>query len=141
MSVITDPDAVSAAYEDVRNDATETSWALCKYDEKRVVLSQTGTEYDEFLSNLQEDDRAYAYIRFQVGDELSKRSKFALVTWVGPGVSPLQKAKVSTDKAFVKQLFAQFQTEVLADDKIDLTREVIEERIRKAGGANYGTGK
>lgn len=34
---------------------------------------------------------------------MSRRAKFAFITWIGPGVSPLKKAKVSTDKAFVKQ--------------------------------------
>ena len=36
---------------------------------------------------------------------MSRRAKFAFITWIGPGVSPLKKAKVSTDKAFVKQVF------------------------------------
>ena len=35
---------------------------------------------------------------------MSRRAKFALITWIGPAVSPLKKAKVSTDKAFVKQV-------------------------------------
>ena len=48
-------------------------------------------------------ERAYGYVRIETGDELSKRAKFALITWVGEGVPPLKKAKVSTDKASVKQ--------------------------------------
>lgn len=50
-------------------------------------------------------DRAYGYLRFETGDEMSRRAKFAFVTWIGPSVSALKKAKVSTDKAFVKQVF------------------------------------
>lgn len=42
----------------------------------------------------------------QTGDEMSKRSKFLLVTWVGLGVSPIKKAKMSTDKALVKEILA-----------------------------------
>ena len=52
-----------------------------------------------------DDDRAYAYLRFETGDEMSRRSKFAFITWIGPSVGALKKAKVSTDKAFVKQVF------------------------------------
>ena len=48
-------------------------------------------------------ERAYGYVRIETGDELSKRAKFALITWVGDEVPPLKKAKVSTDKASVKQ--------------------------------------
>ena len=36
---------------------------------------------------------------------MSKRAKFAFITWIGPGVSVLKKAKVSTDKAFVKKIW------------------------------------
>lgn len=36
--------AVSAAYEDVRNDKTETNWLLMSYpDEKSDVLNLVGT--------------------------------------------------------------------------------------------------
>jgi hypothetical protein len=40
----------------------------------------------------------------QTGDELSKRSKFVLLTWVGPSVSVMKKAKMSTDKALIKDI-------------------------------------
>lgn len=46
----------------------------------------------------------YGYVRFETGDEMSRRAKFAFITWIGPNVSPLKKAKVSTDKAFVKEI-------------------------------------
>jgi hypothetical protein len=36
---------------------------------------------------------------------MSKRMKFALLIWSGPGVSTMKKAKMSTEKAFVKQVF------------------------------------
>ena len=36
---------------------------------------------------------------------MSRRMKFALLVWVGPGVSAMKKAKLSTDKGFVKQVF------------------------------------
>ena len=51
-----------------------------------------------------DDDRAYGYVRFETGDEMSRRAKFAFITWIGPFVSALKKAKVSTDKAFVKNI-------------------------------------
>ena len=51
-----------------------------------------------------DDQRGYGYVRFEIGDEMSRRKKFAFITWIGPSVSPLKKAKVSTDKAFVKRI-------------------------------------
>ena len=51
-----------------------------------------------------EQNRVYGYIRLESGDEMSRRAKFVFITWIGKDLSPLKKAKVSTDKAFVKQL-------------------------------------
>ena len=35
---------------------------------------------------------------------MSKRSKFVFCTWIGPNVSVMKKAKMGTDKAFVKEV-------------------------------------
>lgn len=51
-----------------------------------------------------DDARVYGYVRFETGDEMSRRAKFAFITWIGTAVSPLKKAKVSTDKAFLKEI-------------------------------------
>ena len=57
--------------------------------------------YKIFVSD---DERAFAYVRVYTGDELSKRAKFALLTWIGTSVGALKRAKTSTDKSFVKQV-------------------------------------
>lgn len=41
---------------------------------------------------------------FQTGDEMSKRAKFIFVTWVGQNVGIIKRAKMSTDKAIIKQI-------------------------------------
>jgi hypothetical protein len=41
---------------------------------------------------------------------MSKRAKFALITWIGASVSALKKAKCSTDKAFLKEACPVRQT-------------------------------
>ena len=45
-------------------------------------------------------------ISLQTGDEMSRRVKFMMVTWVGRDVSPLKRAKMSTDKALVKEILS-----------------------------------
>lgn len=35
---------------------------------------------------------------------MSKRAKFTLITWIGENISGLQRAKISTDKALVKEI-------------------------------------
>ncbi|XP_071957714.1 coactosin-like protein [Antedon mediterranea] len=131
---------VCTAYEDVRADDTETTWLICRYNEKEIGVSGTGTDIEECFNQLTDDERAFIYIRLETGDEMSKRAKFAFITWIGPDVGALKKAKTSTDKATVKKVVSIFAKEFLVDTKHDLNLGRIEEEVRKAGGANYGTG-
>eukprot|EP00056_Hartaetosiga_gracilis_P014433 m.240547 g.240547 ORF g.240547 m.240547 type:complete len:143 (-) comp15409_c0_seq1:31-459(-) len=135
-----DSEPMYDAYEDVRNNDTETSWASFKYEGKVIKVSATGTDYNEFLNELNDDERVYGFVRFETGDELSKRAKFALITFVGPNVGVLKKAKVSTDKAFVKEIISNYAKEFLADSKDDLDYDQLLAEVKKQGGANYGTG-
>ena len=102
------------------------------YDGKEIIVAGSGEDYAEFLELCEgkhsclvgdhfqsvrselmaffvyiyaDGERIYGYVRFETGDEMSRRKKFAFLTWIGPSVSPLKKAKVSTDKAFVKKIF------------------------------------
>ncbi|XP_006818437.1 coactosin-like protein [Saccoglossus kowalevskii] len=99
-----DTDAVKTAYEDVRDDRSETSWVFLKYKDNKIVCDSVGTGFEEFKSKFTDDERGFGFIRLVTGDEMSKRSKFALITWIGQDVSTLKKAKVSTDKGLVKQI-------------------------------------
>ncbi|XP_021339758.1 coactosin-like protein, partial [Mizuhopecten yessoensis] len=87
-----------------------------------------------------DDDRGFAFLRIETGDEMSKRKKFALVTFIGTNVGALKRAKVSTDKAQVKDVFKSFAIEILTNEKSDLRVDRIKAEVVKAGGANYGTG-
>eukprot|EP01134_Creolimax_fragrantissima_P000946 CFRG0946T1 len=141
MAVLADRQAIATAYEDVRNDGTESEWMFLAYDDANMVfLESTGTGYDELLTKFNDDNRGYAFVRVETGDELSKRAKFALITWIGDNVSALKKAKVSIQKAEVKSVVKSFAAEILANDKGDASFKVVEDVLRKAGGANYGTG-
>lgn len=51
-----------------------------------------------------DDMLGFGFVRIFTGDELSRRAKFALITWIGQNVSPLKRAKMSTNKAIVKEV-------------------------------------
>ena len=92
-----------------------------RYDGKNLDEGACGDDYNDLITLLAgklvllpalsprllppDDDRAYAYVRFETGDEMSRRAKFAFITWIGPSVGALKKAKVSTDKAFIKEIW------------------------------------
>jgi len=136
-------DQIAEAYEDVRNDATPTSWALLSYADNSIVLAGTGTDFDEFKSKFNDDDRLFGFLRMTTGEEQSfksKRAKFVLITWIGSNVGALKRAKVSTDKALVKAIVKNFAIEIQTSDLSELNEHHIKSLLVKAGGANYGTG-
>ncbi|XP_018428893.1 PREDICTED: coactosin-like protein [Nanorana parkeri] len=84
-----------------------------------------------------DDVRLFAYIRVTTGDALSKRVKFALITWIGENVGGLQRAKTGTDKTLVKDIVQNFAKELVITDRKDLAEDYIKSELKKAGGANY----
>lgn len=79
---------------------------MFKFEGSRIIVSAKGSEFDKFREQFGDNDRAFGYIRVQTGDEMSKRQKFLLVTWVGPSVSVIQRAKMSTDKSIIKNVIS-----------------------------------
>lgn len=47
---------------------------------------------------------AFIVERMQSGDEMSKRTKFVFITWLGTNVSTMKRARLSSDKALVKEI-------------------------------------
>ncbi|KAH1014421.1 hypothetical protein HUJ05_012289 [Dendroctonus ponderosae] len=71
---------------------------------------------------------------------MSRRAKFLLVTWVGPSVSVLKRAKMSTDKALIKDVVSNFAVELQTENIGDIELRNFETELDKAAGAHYGTG-
>jgi len=135
-----DKESIRTAYDDVRNDNSDTMWASFKYEGKEIIHEGSGVEFDEFKSKFSAEDRGFGYLRITTGDELSKRSKFVFISWCGNEVGGLKRAKLGTDKAFLKQVVQNFAIELQLSEYSELDLETIATEARKAGGANYGTG-
>ncbi|XP_048756564.1 coactosin-like protein isoform X2 [Ostrea edulis] len=111
-----------------------------KYDGSNIVLNSTGCSFDDFASNFSDDDRVYGFLRVIAGDELSKRTKFALIVWLGKNVSGFKRARMGPDKSSVKEVIRSYAVELMINEKSELNEDFIRAAIIKAGGANYGTG-
>lgn len=135
-----DRDAIREAYEDIRSNLTDNEWAVFKFDGLKIVCSEKGTGFDEFCGQFADNERAFGYIRIQTGDEMSKRSKFLFLTWIGPEVGVMQRAKMSTDKSIIKDVINNFAVELQVESSAELDLEMFKEHLNKAAGANYGTG-
>lgn len=84
-----------------------------------------------FSLSATDDVRLFAFVRFTTGDAMSKRSKFALITWIGENVSGLQRAKTGTDKTLVKEV-----VQVLSSSRVwrsQLTKGYHPARRERAG--------
>jgi len=140
LSTRLDSQNVRKAYEDVRCDGSKTQWAVFKFEGPLIVTSAIGSDFSQFKAHFHEEERAFGYIRVQTGDELSRRAKFLLVTWVGPSVSVLKRAKMSTDKALIKEILTNFAVELQTENILDIELHNFENELDKAAGAHYGTG-
>ncbi|XP_021916725.1 coactosin-like protein isoform X1 [Zootermopsis nevadensis] len=140
MTTSIDRDKITAAYEDVRSDNSDTEWAVFKFEDTHIFCSAKGTQFEKFREQFADDERAFGYIRLQMGDEMSKRQKFLFLTWVGPSVGVIKRAKMSTDKAMVKEIIMNFAVELQLENKNEFEIDHFREQLLRAGGANYGTG-
>ncbi|XP_038218312.1 coactosin-like protein isoform X1 [Zerene cesonia] len=140
MTTGLDRDTIRSAYEDVRSDATPTEWAVFKFEGARIVCSARGSDFTEFRTQFSDDERAFGYLRLQMGDEMSKRKKFMFMTWVGPNVSVINRAKMSTDKAIIKDIISNFAVELQLESQSEIDIDQFKDALNRAGGANYGTG-
>lgn len=137
MATQIDKDACRDAYNQVRDDNTETNWTVFTYEGSRIVPGGQGADYEDFKKVCTDDARLFAFIRVTTGDAMSKRAKFTLITWIGENISGLQRAKISTDKALVKDIVQNYAKEFLISDHKELEEDYIREELKKAGGANY----
>ncbi|KAF6723701.1 Coactosin-like protein [Oryzias melastigma] len=137
MATQIDKEACREAYNDVRDDSTETNWAAFKYEGSTIVPAGQGTDYEDFKNLCTDDTRLFGFVRFMTGDAMSKRVKFTLITWIGENVSGLQRAKISTDKTMIKDIVQTFAKEFMISDLRELDEEYIRSELKKAGGANY----
>ncbi|XP_034644611.1 coactosin-like protein [Trachemys scripta elegans] len=137
MATKIDKEACREAYNLVRDDGTDITWVTFKYDGSTIVPGDQGTDYEEFTRECKDDIRLFGFVRFTTGDAMSKRVKFALITWIGENVSGLQRAKTGTDKTLVKEVVQNFAKEFVISDYKELEEEYIKNELKKAGGANY----
>ncbi|KAI0403709.1 hypothetical protein F4802DRAFT_284117 [Xylaria palmicola] len=141
-----DAPEILAAYDAVRSDKDETNWLLISYASgvgDKLRLAGTGNGgLAELAARLDDGEAQYGYARVEyANDTESRRVKFALVIWIGPGTKVMRKARVAFESAAVKKVLAHHSIQVDATDRGDLDEKEIVPRLRKAGGADYNGGR
>lgn len=135
---ISSPD-ITEAYNDVRDDRTETNWMAITWAEgskdKVWCLAGKGTDGIEgFKAILSDTFIGYGYLRVNTGDELSVRPKFVLVKSVGKKNKMTRKAALNVQRGDVERVLNQTNIFIEIDSPDDLTEEDINQRLIQAGG-------
>jgi hypothetical protein len=50
MATTVDKESIRQAYDMVRDDKSDTNWAVFNYDGNKIVVKNTGVEFQEFAS-------------------------------------------------------------------------------------------
>jgi hypothetical protein len=130
---------VVSVLEDIRNDSTETTWLALGYDSgNEDALSVVGSgkggiaEMEPLLKD-GEVNYGVVTVEFTEGDYTTK--KYIFVSWVGPSVKPLFKARSSQHRnqlyKFVNQKL-QLGGEYQALTRDDLSEDLLREKITGA---------
>eukprot|EP00092_Neocalanus_flemingeri_P096868 GFUD01123343.1.p1 GENE.GFUD01123343.1~~GFUD01123343.1.p1 ORF type:complete len:238 (+),score=62.34 GFUD01123343.1:103-816(+) len=135
MATAVDKEAIKEAYNEVMADKNGVEWAAFTFTDNKLGVTATGDDFDSFKSHFGPDDRGFGYIKIMTGDEMSKRSKFVLSTWVGPNVSVMKKAKMSTDKALMKEIIQNLSVELQIENANEFSMDHFKAEVDKAGGA------
>eukprot|EP00002_Diphylleia_rotans_P035343 TRINITY_DN76_c0_g3_i1.p2 TRINITY_DN76_c0_g3~~TRINITY_DN76_c0_g3_i1.p2 ORF type:complete len:140 (-),score=36.02 TRINITY_DN76_c0_g3_i1:550-969(-) len=133
-----DVSQIGPVYEDVRNDNSDTNWAVFGYEGNSIVCTNKGTgSLNELRDQFQDDQVQFGFLRVISGDEQSKRAKFVFITWVGDNAPVMKKARVSIQKNDVKTVIKSFALELHVTKREELVEEDVMFRVKKVGGANY----
>jgi len=125
-------------YDKIRDDSNDTTWGCIRYTDKKgkklAVRNEGKGTFQNFVAALPNDECLYAYIRVNITDEVGKRTKFLLISWA-PDNSPfILRARMSVDKAAVKEIFQSFALEIYAANANELNFQEIINQLKKVGG-------
>jgi hypothetical protein len=131
-----------AVLVDLRNDNTKTSWVVFghKADERDtlLVLAKGEGDLSEMKQYFKDSDVVYAVYRVIVkdkstdGDEDYDARKNIFISWVGPTVKPLQKARSSQHRLALYNYIKphlQLHGELQALNIADVNENVVTEKL------------
>jgi hypothetical protein len=131
---------VTDAIADVRNDKSGTNWLVTAYEgndtKKPLKLVASGEGgVDDLVNYLTTDLIAYVFMRVIDIIEGIKTVKFAFITFIGPDVSIMKKAKVATNKGGVTALFAPSHVTLEISSPNEISDEILLNTIQVASGS------
>ncbi|KAH3732889.1 cervical SH3P7 [Pelomyxa schiedti] len=130
---LSDGDIVDSI-RDVRNDKTETNWALFTYVPRtnKIKLASTGTGHvDELIDDLTDSKIFYGYLRY----EMSEVWKYVFITYCGEGVPGTSKGLLASHTAdfddYLKKNAFNYAVQINGRNEKDLKEAEIIKALNK----------
>jgi len=124
------------AIKDVRSNDHGATWAVASWqiNGKNVVLNFGGSgkgSVNEFRQALcaSKDTTSYGILRVQQTIDKSVTVKFIFITFQGPDLPPMAKAKISTLRGGVLQVFHPFHVEMFVDSMDEVNEDALSQRL------------
>jgi hypothetical protein len=135
---------IHQSYCRIRSDHHEDNWMWLGYGGTENVLKIYGSGaggYSEMMAEFKafKEEPLYGYLRYIFGD--TDRAKFLFFTYVPDKLGGLRKMKVQNHKPGVDAYLKYYHVSIAAFVDRDLEEKNIVEKLKKAGGADYGTGQ
>nr|XP_057927688.1 drebrin-like b isoform X2 [Doryrhamphus excisus] len=130
--------ALTAAYQEVVNEKSDTNWALFTYEgnSNDIRLADKGDGgLEELVEELNSGKVMYAFCR--VEDPNSGLPKYVLINWTGEGVNDARKGLCANHVSSMANFLKGAHVTVNARAEEDVEPEVIMQKVAKASGANY----
>jgi len=133
MANASDP-AIAQAYNDVRTK--DNNWLLIGYqDNKTLKLVGTGSGgVEELAGHLSDDACFFGYLKVQLKDDETTRTKFIFFTWKGDTSPVMRKANMSIHVSAVKAVVKDFSVEINATEMSEVTSDFVRAKLK---AANY----
>ncbi|XP_067269090.1 drebrin-like b isoform X7 [Pseudorasbora parva] len=130
--------ALTAAYNEVVNEKSETNWALFTYEGNTndIRLAEKGDGgLEELVEELNSGKVMYAFCRVQ--DPNSGLPKYVLINWTGEGVKDARKGQCANHVSSMANFLKGAHVTINARAEEDVEPDAIMQKVAKASGANY----
>ncbi|XP_016103441.1 drebrin-like protein B [Sinocyclocheilus grahami] len=130
--------ALTAAYNEVVDEKSETNWALFTYEGNTndIRLAEKGDGgLEELVEELNSGKVMYAFCR--VKDPNSGLPKYVHINWTGEGVKDARKGQCANHVSSIANFLKGAHVTINARAEEDVEPEAIMQKVGKASGANY----
>mmetsp|Transcript_27896 Transcript_27896/g.54924 ORF Transcript_27896/g.54924 Transcript_27896/m.54924 type:complete len:520 (+) Transcript_27896:42-1601(+) len=126
-----DADAAKAALQAVKSDTDDTNWLLAGYENMKTlkVLYFGSGGVEEMCSKLDGDQALYGYFRVTEAYDKSVTVKFCYMKLMSSGVSPVNRAKISTHAGFLQDFFSPVHINFDISDAKDISPQIVTDKI------------